>query len=137
MRLTRKNLPGLLVVYIAIVVSFISIGGVVVNRGIIEDVRDLAQANKSNQIEICNNSKRPPAGVRWVLANDHRAQIKQAKGDIRRSKKTNYHKLFPNIPPDQLKQLVRRAQERNTRRIADLQATINNLLTFDCEAAYR
>lgn len=84
-------------------------------------VSQLTNKIHESQIAVCEAALKP-GGVRYIVAEQIRFQVEQ-------SQNFDYSKFFPNVPQDQLEQLLAAQRERSL-------AEIHQLLDVDCDAVY-
>jgi hypothetical protein len=97
-----------------------------------EQAKQISEAVHRSQIAACQISL-SPGGFRAQSAGDYRAEIKTHKGNIRRTRRTNFAKYSIVVS----KKNRRNAIERDQRAIAHLRDKIQNVLGIDCKQLYK
>ena len=80
-----------------------------------------ADTIRQNQVDACKTSLQP-GGIRYIVSSQIQEQIRQ-------SKQLDYARFFPNVPADELHQLIATQNAHRTQQVHDL-------LDVNCDALY-
>lgn len=109
------------IIWLLVIVAAILVVATARQTSINSGLHDNVDVIHDSQIQACEASLKP-GGVRRVIAQQIQAQLDQAK-------RLDYSKFFPNVPEDELKQLLAQSRQRR-------QQEIHDLLDVDCHAIY-
>lgn len=107
----------LVLVFLVTGIVICQIGGALLY---VDSLSESAEIRQS-QIDNCEASKEP-GGIRFIVAEQLRLELQQGKT-------VDYEEFFPNIPPEQLNELLQAQRER-------AKTEIRQLLDIDCDELY-